>query len=161
MLVQVMSQSSDNHLDIATDLRNKILKLEQQLRKREEEIEKLKQKLTKSFSIDDIKGDDSLVETYTGIQNFQVYKFLLNKIEPKAKKLHYYRGKRSHKLKNYQSVAGKKKPGKKRTTSISTEFFLTLCRLRQNLSEEDLSYRFKNISEHRVNYSLHLDSFSW
>jgi hypothetical protein len=133
----------DDCSEIIHQLKNKILHLEEKLRDMEKEMFKLKEKCEAPFSIEDIKHNDTLVELYTGLQNFQVYEFLLNKLEPKTKNLQYYKGKRSERLKPYQCVPGRTKPGRKRKTSISTEFFIALCRLRQNLSQEDLAYRFK------------------
>ena len=72
-----------------------------------------------------------------------MFYFLLSKLLPKTEKLHYYKGMNSYTVKGYQAKENSKKPGRKRTTTPAQEMFMTLCRLRQNLSEEDISYRFK------------------
>ena len=129
-----------------SDIREKLVVLQRALdeanakiAEQEKEIAALKKK---TFSIEDIKDDDNLVELYTGLMNYDMFKFLMSKLEVKASKLQYYKGAQSHSVKNYQKISEHSKPGRKRSRPCSQEFFLTLCRLRQNLSEEDLAYRF-------------------
>ena len=128
-------------------LREKIAGLESQLHEAREKITKLKEEVdylkSKPFQLEDIEHDDNLVELYTGLPNTSMFHFLLSKLLPKTEKLQYYKGANSHTVKDYQAKENLKKPGRKRTTTPAQEMFLTLCRLRQNLSEEDISYRFK------------------
>ena len=97
----------------------------------------------KDFSIDDIKHDYYLVELYTGIPTYGVFKFLSEKLEGKVTKMQYYKGVDSHKSKRYQVNDSHAKPGRKRALNCENELLLVLARLRQGLSLEDLAFRFK------------------
>ena len=56
--------------------------------------------------------------------------------------MHYVRGSESNTPKHHQLGENRKKPGPEMKTS-EEEFFMTLVRLRQGLSEEDLQIRMK------------------
>ena len=133
--------------DRVDDLRQKLAKLSSQLQQANDKIlgleKEVSQHKNKSFELNDIEHDDNFVELYTGMQNSSMFYFLLSKLYPKTTKLQYYRGANSHDVKGYQMKENWEKPGRKRTTTPEQELFLTLCRLRQGLSVEDLSYRFR------------------
>ena len=97
----------------------------------------------KDLSINDIKHDDHLVELYTGIPTYGVFKFLSEKLEGKVTKMQIYKGVHSHKSKCYEVNDSQKKPGRKRALNCENELLLVLARLRQGLSLEDLAFRFK------------------
>lgn len=97
----------------------------------------------KRFTIEDIEHSDHLVKLYTGLQNAEVFKLLADKLRDKAGRLHYARGCASNTPKYHQQAENRKKPGPERKTSVEEEFFMTLVRLRQGLTEEDLAFRMK------------------
>ena len=121
--------------------------MEQELQKGLELIKTLKTEIDslqhKDFSIDDIKHDDHLVELYTGIPTYGVFKFLSKKLEGKVTKMQYCKGVDSHKSKRCQVNDSHAKPGRKRALNCENELLLVLARLRQGLSWEDLAFRFK------------------
>ena len=137
-------QNCQNRID---DLRGKIKVLESLLHEARDKITQLENEVeylkNKPFQLKDIEHDDNLVELYTGLPNKSMFYFLLSKLLPKTEKLHYYKGMNSYTVKGYQAKENSKKPGRKRTTTPAQDMFMTLCRFRQNLSEEDISYRFK------------------
>ena len=116
-------------------------------------IDTLQQKLAPSFSVFDIKENHAAITVYTGLQNYDVFLWLFKMFERKATKLHYFKGHKPFTLKAHQLSATKKKPGCKRKLELQNEFFFTLCRLRQGLTEQDLSYRF-GISQSSVSTIL-------
>lgn len=80
---------------------------------------------------------------YTGLQNAKVFELLADKLRDKAVRLHYVRGSESNTPKAHQLGENRKKPGRERKTSVEEEFFMTLVRLRQGVSEEDIAFRMK------------------
>ena len=134
--------------------RRKSVKVFKDLCQKNAEVEKLQRKLeglqkennelrkNRSFAVDQIKNDDGLVRFYTGLQNYSVFLWLYKKVEAKAKKLHYFRGASSFKLKRHQTDKKHLKGGKKRKLPLQDELFLTLVRLRVGLTEKDLAFRF-------------------
>ena len=84
----------------------------------------------KKFRIEHISDNDSLIHFYTG---FHTYELLLNFFEflgPSVSALHYWGGKAASR--------------RKRSTKLDpfNQLFLTLVKLRLNLKERDLAYRF-------------------
>lgn len=104
----------------------------------------------KRFTIEDIEHSDHLVKLYTGLQNAEVFKLLADKLRDKAARLHCARGSASNTPKYHQEAENREKPGPERKTSVEEEFFMTLFRFRQSLTEEDLPFRMK-VSQSTVN----------
>ena len=129
-----------NHHKRISDLEQELQKALELIKTLQTEIDSLQQK---DFSIDDIKHDDHLVELYTGIPTYGVFKFLSKKLEGKVTKMQYYKGVDSHKSKRYQVNDSHAKPGRKRALNCENELLLVLARLRQGLSLEDLAFRLK------------------
>ena len=80
----------------------------------------------------------------------KVFKLLADKLRDKAARLHYARGSASNTPKYHQQAENRKKPGPDSKTSVEEEFFMTLVRLRQGLTEEDLAFGMK-VSQSTVN----------
>ena len=137
--VEVCQRCVNHHKSIS-DLEQELHKAWELIKTLQTEIDSLQHK---DFSIDDIKHDDHLVELYTGIPTYGVFKFLSEKLEVKVTKMQYYKGVDSHKSKRYQVNDSHAKPGRKRALNCENELLLVLARLRQGLSLEDLAFRFK------------------
>ena len=129
-----------NHHKRISDLEQELHKAGELIKTLQTEIDSLQHK---DFSIDDIKHNDHLVELYTGIPTYGVFKFLSEKLEVKVTKMQYYKGVDSHKSKRYQVNDSHAKPRRKRALNCENELLLVLARLRQGLSLEDLAFRFK------------------
>lgn len=134
------SQREDDCCEKCKDL---VCELKAKIKELENRNALLEDKINKPFEITEIKQNNELVERYTGLQNYGVFQWIHLKLKDKAQKLQYYKGKRSYSVKPYQVNPKREKPGKKRQMTTEQEFFMTLCRLRQNLSLDDLAYRFK------------------
>ena len=93
------------------------------------------------MTISDIAQSDDLVKLYTGLPSYALFQWLFAEVSPHAQNLHYYRGKDDMKDKSYQ-IKNNNKPGPKRSQSLEDELLLTLMKLRLNLREEDLAFRF-------------------
>ncbi len=142
----------------------KIQDLEMQLRRLEEECEGIRKqsgqateetdKVTdeKRFSIFDICNSDHLIKLYTGIPSYELFLWLIQQIRPHCENMQYYHGKDSATDKMYQ-IRNTSKPGPKRTLTLEDELLLTLMKLRLNLLEEDLAFRFR-ISQSTVSQIL-------
>ena len=129
-----------NHHKRISDLEQELHKAWELIKTLQTEIDSLQHK---DFSTDDIKHDDHLVELYTGIPTYGLFKFLSEKLELKVTKMQYYKGVNSHKSKRYQVNDSHAKPGRKRALNCENELLLVLARLRQGLSLEHLAFRFK------------------
>ena len=120
-------------------LRNHITKLQQDLEQLKCQVANLEEEnkriQNKRFTIKDIEHSDHLVQLYTGLQNAKEFELLADKLRDKAVRLHYVRGSESSTPKAHQLGENRKKPGPQRKTSVEEEFFMTLVRLRQGLSE--------------------------
>ena len=69
--------------------------------------------------------------------------WICNIIHKKAEKLQYFRRDSSFTSKNYQTSKNKKKSGRKPSLSIENCLFLTVLRLRVELTETGLAFRFQ------------------
>ena len=119
------------------DLRNKLCKAKV-------EVEKLKletQAETKHLSISDICHSDELIKLYTGLPSYALFHWIFEEVKPHASNMHYFKGKASKSDKKYQKK-NQEKPGRKRSQALDDEFLMTLMKLRLNLREDDLAFRF-------------------
>ena len=80
---------------------------------------------------------------HTGLSSYNLFSWLFKRVEEKAKKFHYYKGAQSDKIKRHQVSAENQKPGRKRSLPLQDHLLITLMKLKQGLTEEDLSFRFK------------------
>ena len=99
--------------------------------------------LARQFSLDKIKDDDSAVLFYTGFPNYAALIGFYNFIEPKLKKMQYWKREKLFKESQpYQMEDNRKKPGPSRKLSYLDEFLLVLMRLKAGLIVQDLADRF-------------------
>ena len=99
--------------------------------------------LSRQFSLDKIKDDDSAVLFYTGFPNYGALISFYNSIEPNLKKMQYWKGEKLLKESQpYQVEDNRKKPGPSRKLSYLDEFLLVLMRLKAGLFVQDLADRF-------------------
>ncbi|XP_033644393.1 uncharacterized protein LOC117304024 [Asterias rubens] len=92
---------------------------------------------SKCFSIDDIKNNERLMKLYTGLQSYEAFMCVFDHVKLKMGRLHYYSGSTSHKTKCWQKTGAAE-----RELSMKDELLLTLMKLRLNLVDEDLAFRF-------------------
>ncbi|XP_014664453.1 PREDICTED: uncharacterized protein LOC106806841 [Priapulus caudatus] len=95
----------------------------------------------KKITVSDIANCDDLVKLYTGLPSYNLFKWLLAEVSPHAQSLHYYKGKLSADDKTWQ-INNTTKPGLKRSQSLEDQLLMTLMKLRLNLQEDDLAFRF-------------------
>ncbi len=118
---------------------------ERRLQQAKEEIKQLEESLKqqKRFSVRQIAHSDELIKMYTGIPSYEIFQWLTDQVRPHAQKLQYYRGKQSMDRDKFYQINNTTKPGPKRTFSIDDELLMTLMKLRLNLREGDIAFRFK------------------
>ena len=104
------------------------------------------------FSIDQIKHSPSLMKLNTGITCYEKFEWIFKHIEVNLPNLKYYRGEHSTIEKKYHTDE-LMKPGPKRKLSHRDEMLLTLMKLRLDLLEDDMAFRF-NISTSLVSQIL-------
>ena len=132
-----------NHPMECTELKYK--KLVTQLRKEKEELqhkldtaeERLSKRAKRNgkFSTTAIKDSYKLFKMHTGFPNYQVFKFIFEKIKDKASRLRYHRGQKAK--------ANKSKPGTESMLNDKEKFLLTMVKLKLGLTHEDLAFRFR------------------
>lgn len=86
---------------------------------------------------------DSKVRLYTGLPNKSAFAHLFQHIQVKAKRMRYWRGKKTvvlSKMRNYKKSP--RKPGPHHKISIKDQLFLTLAKLRLGLHTEFLADLF-------------------
>lgn len=124
------------------------------LQQSKDAIEKLQMDLkTESvFGIHKIRNSESLMKVYTGLTSYDKFEWLFNTVAHNLPNLKYYRGEMSCRPKRYQAGTSKK-PGPKRKLDHQNELLLTLVKLKLDLLEDDLAFRF-NISTSLVSQIL-------
>jgi hypothetical protein len=90
------------------------------------------------FSVQNFKNNETLFKFYTGLQDYETFKVLLDSLMPAAKNLVYCGSKTCAERLISDDVI---KHGPKRSLSLEDEFFLVLVRLRLGLLEVDLASR--------------------
>lgn len=81
--------------------------------------------LSRQFSLDKIKDDNSAILFYTGFPSYKALVSFYNYIEPKLEKMQYWKGERLIKgSQPYQEDENRKKPGPSRKLSFLDEFLL-------------------------------------
>ena len=130
--------------DICEDLQSRLNHANSEL----EELEKRGIASKHAFTLNDISHSDELIKLYTGIPSYPLFQWLFAEVKPHAETLQYWSGKSSLIDKQYQ-VYNHNKPGRKRTQSLEDEMLMTLMKLRLNLREDDLAFRF-NVSQSTV-----------
>ena len=89
--------------------------------------------------IENIKDDDDEIRRHTNLPDYETFVALYNFVRPKdGFKLNY----KNNKKDNVARDASAFRKGRPRTLSDKDELFLTLCRLRKGLHEDDLAERF-------------------
>ena len=106
---------------------------------REKAISEETIKAIRRFSIENIKDDDDKVRRHTNLPDYETFIALYNFVRPKdGFQLNY----KNNKKDNVTRDASAFRKGRPRTLSDIDELFLTLCRLRKGLHEDDLAERF-------------------
>ena len=86
-----------------------------------------------AFRLETFKDDDKAIRSYTGFPSYKCLMICYNFLGPAVAALCYH-----------ERSSGKEASfmGHHRSLTPSNEYFLTLCRLRAGLKEQDLAYRF-------------------
>lgn len=140
-------QTDVSDVDNITLLQQKITLLELKLADCEEQLLEVKNEneilLSRQFSLDKIKDDNSAILFYTGFPSYKALMSFYKYIEPKLEKMQYWKGERLIKgSQPYQEDENRKKPGPSRKLSFLDEFLLVLMRLKAGLFVQDLADRF-------------------
>ena len=102
-------------------------------------VERPLQARQKFMRVEDYKDDDSAIKLYINLPDYATFIALYNFAKPKdGYSLNYHNNEEDNKRASEQ----KNKKGRPRVLSEANELFLTLCRLRLHLLEEDLKHRF-------------------
>ena len=139
------ADASDN--GVIRQLQQKITLLELKLADCEESLREVKSEneilLSRQFSLEKIKDDNSAILFYTGFPSYEALISFFKYIEPKLEKMQYWKGERLVKgSQPYQEDENRKKPGPSRKLSFLDEFLLVLMRLKAGLFVQDLADRF-------------------
>ena len=142
---QDQADASDN--GVIRQLQQKITLLELKLADCEESLREVKSEneilLSRQFSLEKIKDDNSAILFYTGFPSYEALISFFKYIEPKLEKMQYWKGERLVKgSQPYQEDENRKKPGPSRKLSFLDEFLLVLMRLKAGLFVQDLADRF-------------------
>lgn len=140
-------QTDVSDVDNITQLQQKITLLELKLADCEETLVEVKNEneilLSRQFSLDKIKDDNSAILFYTGFPSYKALMSFYKYIELKLEKMQYWKGERFIKgSQPYQEDENRKKPGPSRKLSFLDEFLLVLMRLKAGLFVQDLADRF-------------------
>ena len=140
-------QTDVSDVDNITQLLQKITLLEMRLADCEEKLVEVKNEneilLSRQFSLDKIKDDDSAILFYTGFPSYKALMSFFKYIEPKLEKMQYWKGERLIKgSQPYREDENRKKPGPSRKLSFLDEFLLVLMRLKAGLFVQNLTDRF-------------------
>lgn len=140
-------QTDVSDVDNITLLQQKITLLELKLADCEEKLLEVKNEneilLSRQFSLDKIKDDNSAILFYTGFPSYKALMSFYKYIEPKLEKMQYWKGERLIKdSQPYEEDENRKKPGPSRKLSFLDEFLLVLMRLKAGLFVQDLADRF-------------------
>ena len=92
---------------------------------------KLSKVATKTFSVEDVAGNDDLMKLYTGFTTYSVFLAFYEFLGPSVNEL-AYRG---------VSQRAQKRQRRRKLDSLN-QLFLTLIKLRLNLRNKDLAFRF-------------------
>ena len=95
------------------------------------------------FSVDRFKHNEAHFKFYTGFETYDIFKVVLDYLQPAASKLVYW-GSNT----NIEMTSDKNKSGRSRTLTTEEEFFLTLVRLRCGFPIEDMAVRFNMSTSH-------------
>ena len=123
-------------------LNDKVEQMRNELNEAESKVAQLEKDLaasSKKMKLADIADSDDLIKLYTGLPSYALFNWLFTEVSPHAQNMHYYKG--SMDDKPYQ-VKNTSKPGRKRSQPLEDELLMTLMKLRLNLREEDLAFRF-------------------
>ncbi len=92
------------------------------------------------FNVENFRNNPDSMHFYTGLPDYETFQALFNFAKPKdGYQLNYHNNKQT----NAARGPSVNKKGRPRKLSPENELFLTLCRLRLNLLEEDLHHRFQ------------------
>ena len=139
------AEASDN--GVIRQLQQKITLLELKLADCEQNLREVKSEneilLSRQFSLEKIKDDNSAILFYTGCPSYEAMIIFFKYIEPKIDKMQYWKGERLVKgSQPYQEDDNRKKPGPSRKLSFLDELLLVLMRLKAGLFVQDLEDRF-------------------
>ena len=136
----------DPEEDTIQSLLERIALFEQQVSSYEEEIARLEKEnavlLERQFSLDKIKDDNAAILFYTGFPTYEALMSFYHYVEPKLKKMQYWKGEKRLKENQPYQEENKNKPGPSRKLSYLDEFLLVLMRLKAGLFVQDLADRF-------------------
>jgi len=94
----------------------------------------------KKICIDEIKGDDKLMELHTGVSS-GLFSWVYDEISEAASKMRYWGGSKEEAIPAYMT-SNKSKPGPKRKLSMEEELLVSLMYLKLNVIEEYMAFLF-------------------
>ena len=95
---------------------------------------------TPTLTLDSLRENDRAIKLHTGLPSYAVFMFLYNQLEKKIVSLQYHTGNGSESKNAPESAICRKGPG--RSLDKKNEMLLTLMKLKLNLLNEDLAFRF-------------------
>ena len=125
-------------------MKAKLYSLENDLHKKEKTLQDenllLQNEISShKFTVDRFKHNKEHFKFYTRFESYELFKAVLNFIQPAADKLYYW----GNTSKENLTMENSSKLGRKRKLSTEEEFFLVLVRLRGGFPLEDLGIRYQ------------------
>ena len=125
------------------DLRVKFEQREDQLKTRIQNLEATVQ--NNKFAVDRFKHNEAHFKFYTGFESYDIFKIVLDYLQPAASKLVYWGSNTNMESKKTEDV---NKRGRSRMLTAEEEFFMVLVRLRCAFPLEDLTIRYNMSTSH-------------
>ncbi len=144
--VSVEQQLKSRLEQLTTEMHKLTIEFENKEKQLQDQVSRLEQVVNDNkFSIDRFKHNQAQFKFYTGFDSYDLFRAVLDFLEPSASSLNYWG---SNTNTDNKTDPNSLKRGPQRRLTAEEEFFLLLVRLRNAFPLEDLSIRFGISTSH-------------